>query len=88
MSIWTRIKSFVFSWWQKPDFEKRAESWSIHNEYLMKTFFPKFRNSGKTESILEDFEKVLTKIDETECVYIKSAQIKNLRKAVEILNEK
>ena len=91
MDWWYQIKSFIWSWWKidknHDKNQDKIEKWGIHNEYLMKIFFPKFNKSGKATELLEDFEKILERIDSNDCAYVKAAQIKNVRKAVEILNE-
>ena len=87
MSIWSVVKGYIWSWWPTKKGDERQENWAFHNEFLMRTFFPKYKNFGNSQSLIEDFKQVVERIDEKDCVYEKSVLIKDLRKAIEILAE-
>ena len=88
MNILLTIKDFLSSWWPQKKEIRQQENWAFHNEYLMRTFFPKFSRYQDAQGIMEDVLRGLEKIDECDCLYEKARLIKDCRKAVEILIEK
>ena len=87
MNLWFGFKSVFWAWWPKKTDSIKSDSWTLHNDFLMKTFFPKFRNTGDAQGLLEDIRQEIAKIDDKDCVYEKSSDIKDLRRALEILSE-
>lgn len=87
MNFLIGLKEYCKNWWLIKEDTQIRENWAIHNEYLMKTFFPKYHVTGKPQGLLEDFKQSLERIDEKDCLVEKSALLKDLRRAVEILAE-
>ena len=87
MCLWSIVKDYLWSWRPSEKKVEKQENWAFHNEYLMKTFFPKYRGSGNSQGLIEDLKQVIERIDEKDCLYDKAGLIKDLRKAIEILAE-